>query len=124
MPGNGESINFVRYHSFDSSFSGDDFTNLLIFFNRWDGNPEFEFLDPEIEQRRTTFLCSLDDLLEAIALSTFVQENGRHAVASAFELEVHYAKYAGRIEMLNEKRRSTAEAYADLVRFARSRLAL
>ncbi len=120
----GGTISFLRTNNFGVSFSWKRLNDIERFLRERDG-PDYEFLDPELETVRNTLQKNCRGLLNALAINTHPThiQTDRNAVPGNWKIEAP-ERFGRIVEEINTAADAVCNAYDELVRLARKKLAL
>lgn len=123
VPSNG-SINFLRTKNFAGwSFELNRLEQIETFFHERNG-PEHEFLDSELEEARQNFRTCCGTALSAIAVNTFPTDTpGWQSLPEDWEFEFP-KRFRESTEAIHSANEAVCQAYDNLVRLARRKLAV
>jgi hypothetical protein len=122
VPSNG-SIGFLRINNFAGfSFERKQLHDIRFFLNERNG-PEHEFLDSELEIARKKFDKECEALMHVIALNTFYKHEGLYSVPEEWEWE-NPSRFRDTVDKIHTAAKAVCNAYDELVRFARKKLAV
>jgi hypothetical protein len=121
LPSNG-SIRFIRDFVMGSaSFNMRSLDDLYNFLRDWD-DVEHEFLDKELEEKRSYLFTLIDEYLSLIAINTFPTKDGSmQSVPSEWVYEQN-ERYMRVVNELHGKAEEIVKTHQDLIRTARYKL--
>jgi hypothetical protein len=126
LPSDNGSIVYLRFHDYGGSFPDIAHDNLKNFINKCI-KPEFEFMDTDLEGARIKLANSIHCFLEAIGLFTYPLEGwpdkNRVPKEWSYGSKEQRRKYYESIAKLNELSTNVHEAYDELIRLGRRKLA-
>lgn len=115
----------VQYFLSQFNFAGDYFTdenlNPLYAFSYRCNNPEFEFIDVDLEILKLSLKKSTNELLYALSINTFKCGINEFSVPSEWETE-QPERFENVIKELHEKANYAWAKYCELVKLARRKL--
>lgn len=112
-------ILFARNHNFDAAFDVDIMQQFYQFLHECE-NPSFEFFDADLEGARTHLKEKILEFDSLAGVSTFRVGNtvSMNAVPRDWEYD-NPERYVKTVKSLNQAGSKVAEAYDNLIRFAR-----
>ena len=127
LPSDKGSIVYLRFHDYGGSFpdgAHDDLTNFI----RCCVKPEFEFIDIDLEGARTKLANAIDLFLNTINLLTYPLDGGiqdKYSVPKewSYGSKEQKREYKKSIYRLNELKTCVHQAYDELIRLGRRKLA-
>lgn len=124
----GGSIQFMRNHSYGTSWLMKAHDDLKA-YSRECQNPDFEFIDLDLETRRCEFTRSVERFLDVLLRVSFPTYRwiANYSEEIAVFPEVKYSKPEKYCEALNDIEESASDvcsAYDDLIRLGRRKLAV
>ncbi|NOR45341.1 MAG: hypothetical protein GQ534_07110 [Candidatus Delongbacteria bacterium] len=115
-------VKFLKEQDFNGSFLHDYIEPLIKFVILWD-NPEHEFIDPDIEQKRVELLKSAKRLANKIANKTSYINASVQSVKPRHLLSGPMPDWVKRdAEEINQVADDFVEKYDEFVRFAKIKL--
>jgi HNH endonuclease len=120
LPWHGVMI-FVREHDFCNSFLLDE-VHMLYNFIRYCKNPEFEFIDADLEGLKSNLLSSVVTLTNEIREKTIRINKGRRYAVDASLQESDKKLFDLYIATLNEAADIVSQEYDNLIRLSRRKL--
>ncbi len=126
LPSDRGSIVFLRFHEYASSFHEDAHADIEKFAQNC-SRPEFEFLDADLEGLRGKLARSIDQFLRAVSLLVYPVEGRdyRYAVPQEWRYlsEESKREWQESVDKLNDLSAKVCQAYDELVRLCRRKLA-
>ena len=122
VPSN-RSIHFVHTHNFAGfSFRQDCLKDLDEFYREWN-DPEHEFLDAELEDKRRLFYESVDKFLNSVWSNTWAIEtnNERASVPAEWEIE-HPDRFDQVVKTIHDNAHEVVQTHGELLRMGRVKL--
>lgn len=122
---NTHAITFIRTHNFGEAFYNSELEPLYKFVQRCDHDPEFEFLDIDLESLRLIFLDALKKFLFAIGMNTFTLNNNVeiNSVPKDWLLREDTAEIFNKcVDELNSLSIDITTKYDDMIKLARRKL--
>lgn len=115
-------IRFIKTHSFTNSFNQSSLEAMDRFLYYW-GEPEYEFIDAEIETVRAELYDLMKKFSHEIACNTFPLGNGKFSIPDEWSWKFE-ERYKKTVLDLDTKATLIYEKYVELVRLGREKLAI
>ena len=126
LPSDKGSIIHLRFHDYGNSFFEDAHVDLENFV-RSCIKPEFEFLDIDLEGMKSKLADSIHTFLRAVSLLVYTVEGRENKLAVpkewSYGSEQAQKEYRESVEKLNDLSTKVHEAYDELIRLGRRKLA-
>lgn len=126
LPGKGGSISFMRNHSYTDPFPFKRHDDLQQYKLQCE-DPEFEFIDSDIEVRKSQLTDAVKKFLAILGEVVFTSENWVHNSKMAVYPDIKYTKpeiYYEAIDKVHGAANEVCSAYDDLVRLGRRKMAV
>lgn len=120
LPITGGSISFIRNHIYTNKFLSKDHDDLNNYIYQCE-NPDFEFIDLDLEIRRCQLKDCIEEFINIFLLVVFSTENQMLAVYP----DIKYSKpdvYYKAVNDLHQAANKVCSAYHDLIRLGRRKL--
>ncbi len=115
------SISFVRNHPVGASFRRDDPEQLFRFLDYWN-DPEHEFLDSELDQKRSKLFDSISEYVHVLATNTWsIRDTDFQGIPEEWERD-DPERLQEVIKQLAVLGKTLVGRYDDLVRTGRRKL--
>ena len=124
LPSDSDTISFLKDTDLEGSFELELLKGLHRFVWYWN-NPEFEFMDAELESRLANLFEAAHDFLESVALNTFPCTGlpRRNEIPPEWR-DTQPSRFNDARQTLNDLATDVYNKYEDLIRAGRRRLAV
>ena len=126
LPGKGGSISFIRDHIYTDPFLFERHDDLQQYKLQCE-DPEFDFIDLDLEVRRSQLTDAVRKFLAILSEVVFTSENWVHNSKMAVYPDIKYTKpeiYYESIDKVHGAANEVCSAYDDLVRLGRRKMAV
>lgn len=124
FPSTGNFIEIIKSQGMNLPISSEILNCISYFLKDWN-NAEHEFLDPELESKKTIFYKNLDEFNHSFAVLCGPVFNGNDIVSYRIPLEREWRipeQYYQSIEKLDNLANNVYNSYDDLIRSVRHKL--
>jgi hypothetical protein len=126
LPTTGGAISFIRNHMYNYPFAVEKHNDLQEYILQC-VNPDFEFIDADLEMRRIQLTNAINDFLDILGRVTFVSRRPSHNFLQAVYPDIQYEKpqvFYEAVFQIEEAKNKVCSAYDDLIRLGRRKLAV